>query len=468
MKSSAYETKAAQPRKVRVLFLSSDLEDWSPTYDKAEWSAIQKALESGKLKEQFELVGPYHGVDWTAILTQIRDQEPHIVHLCAHGEKGQVILQTPEGEDAPAGSHSFCDLISTLDSPPKCIVLMICQSSSLAAKIAECGVVAIGMKGEIDPRAAVGFVSGFYKYLFDKGRDLRTAWISGRSALPFGVAEIYTETAAQAISFVTSSTILGGQGGEKSLTSASEPAPTRVESPTELGIKREERGTAIVPPVGLKVDPKKDRESRPKPPTQVKPPRVFTKTEEHLKAVKNLALLIQGVTKDVATLSIAESGTRDELLEFCKKVEAEGYEFTHFCEELRAFVIKLGNVADNAGTSLRPVSSLTTPMLVGEFDAGVWGKLESTRMADVLVQGLKQELTGIRKVCDNPPAGEEAQCLKEILVHLKTIKSTQSELESTLQSARNEILAVLHSGVDKLKTDVNDIQKALLGGQVTS
>lgn len=110
--------------------------------------------------------------------------QPHIVHFSGHGVRDSGLCveqaQGEGGETIPVMVWS--ELFRILGEKVRLVVLNACYSANIAKAVAQYVDCTVGMKGEIENRAAVSFSFAFYEAIAH-GRSLKDAYELGRTAL---------------------------------------------------------------------------------------------------------------------------------------------------------------------------------------------------------------------------------------------------------------------------------------------
>ena len=117
-------------------------------------------------------------------LTQaLHDTQPHIVHFAGHGTRdGNLCLENEQGKVQVVQSDALAALFKLVANKVHCVVLNACYSENQARAIATHIDYVIGMHNEIEDKAAISFVVGFYKAL--------GAGYSVEDAYKFGLVEL--------------------------------------------------------------------------------------------------------------------------------------------------------------------------------------------------------------------------------------------------------------------------------------
>jgi hypothetical protein len=170
--------KVERGRKISILFLAADPTDASRLRLGEEIREIQEKLQLSRLRDKFEF-NQRMSVRPQDISQALLDLKPDIVHFSGHGsESGELCFEGPGGESRPVPAEALADLFGQFSSQVDCVVLNACFSGKQAAAIARHIDYVIGMKKEIDDRAAIAFAVGFYQGL-GGGRTIAEAYKLG-------------------------------------------------------------------------------------------------------------------------------------------------------------------------------------------------------------------------------------------------------------------------------------------------
>ncbi|MDJ0593092.1 MAG: metallophosphoesterase [Pleurocapsa sp. MO_226.B13] len=144
---------------------------------------IKQVIQSSRDREAFQIeIGL--AVRSTDLQDLILKFDPNIVHFCGHGsgESGLVFL------DKKIAADALANLFQLFEKHLKCVVLNACYSEVQADAIVRHIDYVIGMKQEIQDRAAKAFSLGFYRALA-YGRSIEDAYKFGCSAIQLAIDE---------------------------------------------------------------------------------------------------------------------------------------------------------------------------------------------------------------------------------------------------------------------------------------
>ena len=148
-----------------------------------EIKQVEQAIQGARDRDKFQLkLGLAVGSEDLHDL--ILNFEPNIVHFCGHGsgESGLVFL------DKKISTDALSSLFKLFQKHLECVVLNACFAEVQAKAIVKHIDYVIGMKQEIQDRAAKAFSLGFYRALA-YGRSIEDAYEFGCSAIQIAIDE---------------------------------------------------------------------------------------------------------------------------------------------------------------------------------------------------------------------------------------------------------------------------------------
>ena len=155
----------SQDPTLRVLFLTADPMTESRLHIGKELRYIQEKLQLAKHRDKIRLE-QRHSVRPEDISQAILDISPHVVHFSGHGTaKGELCFEDDDGNTKPLSPDEVEELFRLYSKRIHCVILNSCYSDIQASAIAKHITYVIGMKKQIDDRAAILFSTGFYKAL---------------------------------------------------------------------------------------------------------------------------------------------------------------------------------------------------------------------------------------------------------------------------------------------------------------
>ncbi len=170
--------------KTKILFLAANPLDTGRLALGEEYQRIQDLWKKSELREQFELRHcPALRTD--AILQEILDFKPAIIHFSGHGDVDGLAFTDMSGEKSAWLDKEALGNLFKLCSPPlKAVFLNACHSAEQSEVIVKHVDTVIGMNAAIEDSAAISFAKGFYTAIFSNSAiDLDHAFASGRSQM---------------------------------------------------------------------------------------------------------------------------------------------------------------------------------------------------------------------------------------------------------------------------------------------
>lgn len=154
------------PRK-GILFIAANPNNTNETYSGKESQMIQKAIDIGHLRHQFEL-----NVNFASniedVLRLLKVNKPAIVHFSMHGSNKGMLFEGAFGAAkiiSPEILASFFELINMRQKSVECVLLSACNSIEHAIALNQYVDYVIGMKGLIPAQAAIEYSKCFYNAL---------------------------------------------------------------------------------------------------------------------------------------------------------------------------------------------------------------------------------------------------------------------------------------------------------------
>lgn len=142
---------------------------------------IEEGLKRSKHRNRFEI-----HQQWAVGLRDFRkallDYEPNIVHFTGHGKEDGLLVEDELGMPVLFTAKALSELFKLCSSQVECVILNACYSAPQAAAINKHIDYVIGMKKEINDRAAIEFSIGFYDAL-GAGRSIEDAFAFGRAGI---------------------------------------------------------------------------------------------------------------------------------------------------------------------------------------------------------------------------------------------------------------------------------------------
>jgi CheY-like chemotaxis protein len=173
---------------LKLLIAAAAPIDFVPLQVRQEIELIKNTLKDEGLQEriQIEFILAANIDSLTKALFQFR---PNIIHISGHGfSSGGIIFEKTSGESEIVLADAFVHLLSLHSESLQCVVLNMCDSIELAAKLVEYVPYVIGMSGEIEDVAANAFSKGFYQAIAYQ-RSIPLAYKHGCSEIHFVSAD---------------------------------------------------------------------------------------------------------------------------------------------------------------------------------------------------------------------------------------------------------------------------------------
>jgi hypothetical protein len=146
-----------------------------------ETREIEEGLKRAQTRERFDIEkkGAVRYKDWRRAILEYR---PNIVHFTGHAQPGGLILEDEQGSGVLIPAKALADFFKLCKAHVECVILSACYTASLASAIHKHIDYVIGMKKEINDKAAIEFAIGFYDAL-GAGKPIVEAFEFGRSAI---------------------------------------------------------------------------------------------------------------------------------------------------------------------------------------------------------------------------------------------------------------------------------------------
>jgi len=161
----------------KILILAANPGDTGRLQLDKEFREIQAGLSRAKFRSQFD-IQPRFAVRFSDIRQALLDYNPHIVHFAGHGDKDGLMVEGELGLAVPITAQVLSQLFELCSHHVECVVLNACYSAFQATAINKHIKYVIGMRKEIEDRAAIKFAVGFYDAL-GAGRSVEDAFKFG-------------------------------------------------------------------------------------------------------------------------------------------------------------------------------------------------------------------------------------------------------------------------------------------------
>jgi hypothetical protein len=182
-----------------ILFLGVNPKESKRLRLDEEVKKIEQGLERSTRRDQFKIVQKWAVTD-EDLRRALLDYEPEIVHFAGHGtgagtgepardmvlagraETGGLAFEDHTGKVRQVSGEFLARLFELCADSVKCVVLNACHSEDQADAIAQHIDYVVGMKADIEDKAAIEFAVGFYDAL-GAGRDYEKAFKFGCIAI---------------------------------------------------------------------------------------------------------------------------------------------------------------------------------------------------------------------------------------------------------------------------------------------
>lgn len=168
--------------KIKVLFLAANPTD-TPSLMLAEENRLLMAkIRSSENRASLDVVSQW-AVTTDDLIQYLNVYQPQIVHFSGHGGAlGEIILHDEKGFAKTISVKAIKSLFKTLKDNIRVVILNACYSQPQAESVTELIDCAIGMKTNVDDKAAITFSASFYRAI-GFGRSIQEAYEQGVTAL---------------------------------------------------------------------------------------------------------------------------------------------------------------------------------------------------------------------------------------------------------------------------------------------
>ncbi|GAB1542248.1 hypothetical protein NUACC21_49220 [Scytonema sp. NUACC21] len=150
---------------IRILFLTAEPNDTSCLRVTQELRDIKEKIQQANLRDRFLLEYSFSARPGD-ISQAILNFTPQIVHFSGHGTShGELCFENEFGQAHPVEPKALAALFELVADSVRCVILNACYSDAQAKAIVKHIPFIIGMRKEIEDRAAIAFAVGFYKAL---------------------------------------------------------------------------------------------------------------------------------------------------------------------------------------------------------------------------------------------------------------------------------------------------------------
>lgn len=165
----------------KILILSANPKNTSQLRLDKEVREIDAGLHRSKYREKFEIHQKWAVRFWD-LRRALLDYKPQIVHFSGHGEKDGLMVEGELELPVSISSKALSGLFELCSDHVECVILNACYSAAQADAINKHINYVIGMPGEIQDKAAIEFVVGFYDAL-GAGNTVEKAFKFGCNAI---------------------------------------------------------------------------------------------------------------------------------------------------------------------------------------------------------------------------------------------------------------------------------------------
>lgn len=139
---------------------------------------IEKEIASSKLRDKISLRSALAARP-ADFIRSLNEHSPDILHFCGHGDETGKLVFTEDSRMAKGISLDIiADLFSTLDTPPKIIIMNSCFSILQATELTKHSDIVIGMPNSVTDEDAASF-SGFFYSALCMGKNVNVAFRQG-------------------------------------------------------------------------------------------------------------------------------------------------------------------------------------------------------------------------------------------------------------------------------------------------
>lgn len=147
---------------MKILFIGANPLSTGRLQLDEELRRIENEIGTSKYREQVILKAK-HAVRPLELIRELNREKPNILHISAHGVESEGLVLVNEDGTAQLTPNGFLlELFSTLETPPKVVVLNACFTFDLAVEISESVDAVIGIPGPVEDNYAVQFSAAFY------------------------------------------------------------------------------------------------------------------------------------------------------------------------------------------------------------------------------------------------------------------------------------------------------------------
>jgi len=165
----------------KILILAANPKLTSRLRLEEEARGINDGLKRSKFRNCFEI-----NWEWAVRHRDIRqallEYKPNFVHFTGHGKDDGILIEDEMGIATQFPAKAFAELLKLCSDHVECVILNACHTGRLAILINKYIDYVVGMKKEINDKAAIEFSIGFYDAL-GAGCTIEEAFEFGRTAI---------------------------------------------------------------------------------------------------------------------------------------------------------------------------------------------------------------------------------------------------------------------------------------------
>jgi Leucine-rich repeat (LRR) protein len=165
----------------KILVMAANPKATPPLRLEEEVREIEEGLRRAEHRDRFEIRSKW-AVRRRDLRRALLDYKPHIVHFSGHGTGNGLMVEDEMGFAVTVSKEALSGLFERFSGKVECVILSACFSGPQAEAISKHIDYVIGMKEEINDRAAIEFSVGFYDAL-GAGESVEEAFKFGQNAV---------------------------------------------------------------------------------------------------------------------------------------------------------------------------------------------------------------------------------------------------------------------------------------------
>lgn len=165
----------------RILILAANPKETPPLRLSEQVRDISEALNRANLKDYFEINSRW-AVGYRHFRRALLDYNPHIVHFTGHGSEAGLVVEDEWGFPTDFSPEALAVLFKNFSKTVECVILNACYSAKQSKMIHKYIDYVIGIKKEIEDKAAIEFAVGFYDGL-GAGKSYEESFELGKTAI---------------------------------------------------------------------------------------------------------------------------------------------------------------------------------------------------------------------------------------------------------------------------------------------